>query len=92
LDPEIQTNLQRFYHLYASHLVRCSEKDIRWSWSAPLMIAGDFNIHMDDAKDADAGKLLDILVSHSLLQHVGSPTHRKGHTHLLGRNDRASIN
>jgi len=34
-------------------------------YSAPLMIVGDFNIHMHDASDAYAGKLSDILASHS---------------------------
>ena len=50
------------------------------TYSAPLMIVGDFNIHVDDATDTDAGTLLDILVSHGLLQNVNSATHRHGHT------------
>jgi len=37
------------------------------TYSAPLMIVGDFNIHMDVAGDDDAGKLSDILVSHNTL-------------------------
>jgi len=48
--------------------------------SAPSMIVGDFNIHMDVAGDDDASKLSDILVSHGLSQHVKSVTHRQGHT------------
>ena len=48
--------------------------------SAPLMIAGDFNIHVDDATDIHASKLSDILSCHSLHQHVYSPTHVHGHT------------
>ena len=43
--------------------------------SAPLMIAGDFNIHVDDATDTHASKLSDILSCHSLHQHIYSPTH-----------------
>ena len=50
------------------------------TYSSPLIIVGDFNIHADVATDAHAGKLCDILSSHSLLQHVKSPTHRCGHT------------
>jgi Reverse transcriptase (RNA-dependent DNA polymerase)/Endonuclease-reverse transcriptase len=49
------------------------------TYSAPLMILGDFNIHMDDVVDLHAGKLLDILANHSLHQHVNSSTHRQGH-------------
>jgi len=41
---------------------------------------GDFNIHVDDVMDISAGKLADILDSHSLVQHVRSPTHSHGHT------------
>ena len=44
-----------------------------------LMIAGDFNIHVDDATDTHASKLSDILSCHSLHQHVYSPTHVHGH-------------
>ena len=44
------------------------------------MIVGDFNIHVDDSTDIQAGKLHDIIASHSLHQHVTSPTHTQGHT------------
>jgi len=50
------------------------------TYSAPLMIVGDINIHMDVAGDDDAGKPSDILVSHGLSQHVKSASHRHGHT------------
>jgi len=49
-------------------------------YSSPLMIVGDFNIHVDDVTDANASKLSAALASHSLLQHVQSKTHRDGHT------------
>jgi hypothetical protein len=39
----------------------------------------DFDIHIDDALNPNAGKLSDILISHSLQQGVNSPTHRLGH-------------
>ena len=48
--------------------------------SAPLMIVSDFNIHVDDSTDIQAGKLHDIIASHSLHQRVTSPTHTQGHT------------
>ena len=58
-------------------------------YSTPLMILGDFNIHMDDVTDTSASKLSDILVNHSLQQHVKSPTHSDGHTLdlFITRND-----
>ena len=44
------------------------------------MIAGDFNIHVDDESDVHAGKLMDLLSCHNLRQHVTCPTHVQGHT------------
>ena len=45
-----------------------------------LLIAGDFNIHVDVPEDSDSIKLLDLLESFSLRQHVVGPTHILGHT------------
>ena len=45
-----------------------------------LLISGDFNIHLDNAVDTDAIKLIDLLESHGLQQHVTSPTHKHDHT------------
>ena len=42
--------------------------------------AGDFNIHVDNAEDTDAIKLIDLLESYGLQQHVTSPTHKHDHT------------
>jgi hypothetical protein len=50
------------------------------TYSTPLIIVDDFNIHVNEALNSDAGKLSDILISHSLQQHVDSPTHRQWHT------------
>ena len=36
----------------------------------------DFNIHVDNAVDTDAIKLIDVLESYRLQQHVTSPTHK----------------
>lgn len=45
------------------------------------MITGDFNIHVDCvADDPDSIKLLDLLESVGLRQHVTQPTHIHGHT------------
>ena len=46
----------------------------------PLVVAGDFNFHVDDLNHRDALKFTDLLESVNLIQHVKSPTHRHGHT------------
>lgn len=46
----------------------------------PLLIVGDFNIHVDCPDNQDATKLLELLESFSLTQHVQVPTHTSGHT------------
>jgi Endonuclease-reverse transcriptase len=50
------------------------------TFSASLIVVGDFNIHVDDPTDADANKFADIVSCNGLQQHVTSPTHRLGHT------------
>ena len=46
----------------------------------PLVITGDFNVHVDDSTNPDATRLLDLLDSTSLCQRVTQPTHELGHT------------
>ena len=46
---------QSFFDDFSDLLKRLS------TFSPPLMIAGDFNVHVDDATDVDAGKLFDVL-------------------------------
>ena len=41
----------------------------------PILIVGDFNLHVDVAGDAVAGDFLNILESMGLEQHVAGPTH-----------------
>ena len=57
---------------YLESIVLCQEQ---------LLISGDFNIHVDDTEDTDAIKLIDLLESYGLQQHVTSPTHK--HDHIL---------
>ena len=45
--------------------------------------AGDFNIHVDNAEDTDAIKLIDLLESFGLQQHVTCPTHKHAHALVL---------
>ena len=41
----------------------------------PLVIVGDFNIHVDDANDPEAAMFLNLLESINLKQLVTAPTH-----------------
>lgn len=45
-----------------------------------LLLVGDFNVHVDDARDREAVAFLDCLSACNLTQHVTKPTHRHGHT------------
>ena len=56
---------------YLEHLVICQE---------PLLITGDFNIHVETPEDICSAKFLDVLESVGLKQHVNVPTHESGHT------------
>ena len=48
--------------------------------SVPLLIACDFNIHVDVPGNADSVCLKELLESMGLQQHVNVPTHESGHT------------
>ena len=48
--------------------------------SGNLLIAGDFNYHVDNSTNTDTIKFNKILESFNLQQHVNGPTHKKGHT------------
>ena len=50
------------------------------TYACPLILLGDVNVHLDVADDPHTVKWQSILDSHSLVQHVTSPTHREGHT------------
>ena len=45
-----------------------------------LVISGDFNLHLDDLRDYDTKKFMNLLETFSLSQHVSGPTHSSGHT------------
>ena len=45
-----------------------------------LPILGDFNIHMNDKFDENAGNFKDIIMDLGLKQHIYFPTHRVGNT------------
>ena len=43
-----------------------------------VIIAGDFNIHVEDTTDPDTRKFTQVLNNYGLQQHVHSPTHENG--------------
>ena len=45
-----------------------------------LLIVGDFNFDITNLQSRDSVKLIDLLDSRNLKQHVSHPTHDKGHT------------
>ncbi len=45
-----------------------------------VLIVGDFNIHVDNEKDALGSAIIDILNSIEVRQHVSGPTHCRNHT------------
>ena len=55
---------------YLESFVLCQEQ---------LLISEDFNINVDNTEDTDAIKLIDLLESYGLQQHVTSPTNKKDH-------------
>lgn len=44
-----------------------------------LLVAGDFNFHIDEPNDCDARRFLQVLESFDLIQHVSEATHKNGH-------------
>ena len=48
--------------------------------SGKLIIAGDFNIHMDKLTDTECSQLSSLIDFFGLVQHVSGSTHIKGHT------------
>ena len=47
--------------------------------TSALLVAGDFNFHIDEPNDCDARRFLQVLESFDLIQHVSEVTHKKGH-------------
>ena len=49
------------------------------TFSSPVIVIGDFNIHVDTATDLTAIKLDSLLNTYGYTQYVKQPTHRDGH-------------
>ena len=47
--------------------------------TSALLVAGDFNFHIDEPNDCDARRFLQVLESFDLIQHVSEVTHKNGH-------------
>lgn len=45
-----------------------------------VIMAGDFNFHVDDATNAPASNFINVTESFNFLQHVKGPSHNRGHT------------
>ena len=48
--------------------------------SCPVVIGGDFNVHVHDVADTHARRLSELLSSFDIVQHVQGPTHSSGGT------------
>ena len=67
----IPTRILGTTYMYLETIVLCEEQ---------LVVIGDFNIHVVLSNDSNLVKLLDLLESFSLQQHVIGPTQVCGHT------------
>ena len=50
------------------------------AFGCPIVVCGDFNIHVDNTDDIYAVRLSELLQSFGCVQHVAEPTHSAGHT------------
>ncbi len=50
------------------------------TFSSPIIISGDLNVHVDDIGDQYGQRLLQLLDAFNFVQHVSGPTHVHGHT------------
>ena len=49
--------------------------EILATFQLPVKLTGDLNIHLQKRDDVESVRLVDVLSSFNLLQHVSSPTH-----------------
>ena len=71
--PGSQSVSVQFFDEFANLLERTV------TYASSLIIAGDVNIHLDDAANPATSKFMDILDSYGLAQHVTGATHHAGH-------------
>ena len=58
----------------------CSFLEVNCLAGDPIILMGDFNIHMDISTDTFALKFKETLYAFSQQQHIDEATHGKGHT------------
>ena len=60
-------------------------------YKCQIIVAGDFNIHVENKDDSNASRLLDLLASFDCVQHAVGPTHTCGgtldHIYIYTRED-----
>ena len=71
--PRSHSSISTFLDEFSSML------DNRMFKPSPLVITGDFNIHLDNLSSPNTLNFNDLLTSHGLSQEVTMPTHAKGH-------------
>ena len=64
------------YALFYEEFSRLPEH-ILAGWSGDLLIAGDFNFHLDDLNNRHAKRFVDILDGFGLQQHFKGPTQKR---------------
>uniref|UniRef100_A0A9J7XQL8 Endonuclease/exonuclease/phosphatase domain-containing protein n=1 Tax=Cyprinus carpio carpio TaxID=630221 RepID=A0A9J7XQL8_CYPCA len=69
--PGHHTDFIKEFADFTSELVLAADK---------VLIVGDFNIHVDNEKDALGSAFIDILNSIGVRQHISGPTHCRNHT------------
>ena len=69
---------QQVSNLFFEELTRYLE--VLALYKCQIVIAGDFNIHVEKNDDRDAARLLDLFASFDCTQHVHEPTHARGGT------------
>jgi hypothetical protein len=73
----LETNHKKFFDEFGDLLERVA------TYLAPLIIVGDFKIHVADTLDRNRCKLLEISAAKNLVQQVTEATHRSGHIPVL---------
>ncbi len=61
-------------------LKQCSTTEPQKQTADKVLIVGDFNIHVDNDKDALGSAFIDILNSIGVRKHISGPTHCRSHT------------